>query len=56
MATRRIFHSQNNHIRLEEALESIISDENDDVEYDMVLVLPNPDILSDDEEGDEDDL
>lgn len=56
MSKRRVFTSQNNYARLDEALESIMADENDDVEYDLVLLPPDPAIVSDEEEGNEDDL
>lgn len=42
--------------KLDEALESILADENDDVEYDVVLLPPNPVVVSDEEERNEDDL
>lgn len=53
MANRNVFTSYN---RLEEALESILADESNDEEYDMVLVPPDPAVESDEEEGNEDNL
>ncbi|CAG5054238.1 unnamed protein product [Parnassius apollo] len=56
MTDRHVFTSQNNYARLEEALESIVSDENNDAQYDVFLLPPDPAIVSDEEEGNEDDL
>ncbi|CAH2097715.1 unnamed protein product [Euphydryas editha] len=53
MANRNVFTSYK---RLEEALESIMADESNDEEYDMVLVPPDPAVVSDEEEGNEDNL
>lgn len=53
MANRNVFTSYK---RLEEALESILADESNDEEYDMVLVPPDPAVVSDEEEGNEDNL
>jgi hypothetical protein len=53
MANRNVFTSYK---RLGEALESIIADESNDEEYDMVLVPPDPAVVSDEEEGNEDNL
>ncbi|KAJ2948736.1 hypothetical protein O0L34_g7996 [Tuta absoluta] len=56
MSKCRVFTNHNNYARLDEAVESIMADENDDVEYDLVLLPPDPAIVSDEEEGNDDDL
>ncbi|KAF5276968.1 hypothetical protein FQA39_LY18527 [Lamprigera yunnana] len=42
--------------KLEEALEAVLTDENDDVEYDLVLLPPDPAVVNDEEEDNDDDL
>ncbi|CAG5052038.1 unnamed protein product [Parnassius apollo] len=56
MANHCVFSNQNNYSKLEEALESILAGEDQDVEYDVVLLPPDPATVSDEEEGNEDDL
>ncbi|CAG5052214.1 unnamed protein product [Parnassius apollo] len=57
MTDRHVFTSKNNYARLEEILESRVADENDDVQYDVFLLPPDPAIVIDEEEeGNEDDL
>lgn len=51
----RVFTSENNYSKLEKALESIITKE-DDAEYDLIVLPPEPSAVSDDKEGNEDDL
>lgn len=53
MSNPRVFTSQNNYAKLEEA---IIADENDDTEYDVLLLPPDLAVVSDEEEGNDDDL
>lgn len=54
MANRRSFASHNNYSRLEEAVEAIMAEENDDsMEYDVILVPPDPALVTDEEEGNE---
>lgn len=52
MSSRR----ENNYVGLEEAIESIMCDEENNSEYDILLLPPNPAVVSDEEEGNEDDL
>lgn len=56
MAYPRVFTSKNNYAKLEEAIEAVIADENDDVEYDVLLLPPELAVVSDEEEGNDDDL
>ncbi|CAG4959076.1 unnamed protein product [Parnassius apollo] len=56
MANRCVFSNQNNYSKLEEALESILAGEDQDIEYDVVLLPPDPATVIDEEEGNEDDL
>ncbi|CAG5027118.1 unnamed protein product [Parnassius apollo] len=56
MANRCVFSNQNNYSKLEEALESILAGEDQDVEYDVVLLPPDPATVSDEEKGNEDDI
>ncbi|KAL3278154.1 hypothetical protein HHI36_013497 [Cryptolaemus montrouzieri] len=55
MAHRRIFLPQNNYFQLEEAVNFIIAEEDDNA-YDFLIVPADPDAITDEEEGPEDDL
>ncbi|KAL3266965.1 hypothetical protein HHI36_011114 [Cryptolaemus montrouzieri] len=55
MAHRRSFSLQNHYFQLEEAVNSIIAEENDNA-YDFLIVPPDPGAITDEEEGPEDDL
>ncbi|CAH2084691.1 unnamed protein product [Euphydryas editha] len=55
--TKRSFNVAHEYRGLGEAIESILNDEEDtDVSYDIVAIPPDPSVLTDNEEGDEDDV
>ncbi|KAJ8720582.1 hypothetical protein PYW08_006047 [Mythimna loreyi] len=56
MSHRFCLSSQNDFLRLEQAVESIIAADDDDTEIDLIVVPPDPAFVSDEEEGGEDDL
>lgn len=54
---KRSFNVRNDYQELEEALENILAEDDDpDVSYDLVAIPPNPSVLTDEEEGDEDNI
>lgn len=56
MASRRVFTRENYFERLEEAIEAIMNEDSGDTEYDVLLLPPEPAVVSDEKEGDDDDL
>ncbi|CAG4937083.1 unnamed protein product [Parnassius apollo] len=56
MTNRCVFSNKNNYSKLEEALQSILAGEDQDVDYDVVLLPPDSATVSDEEEGNEDEL
>ncbi|KAL3289903.1 hypothetical protein HHI36_023288 [Cryptolaemus montrouzieri] len=55
MAQRRSFSIQNHYFQLEEAVNSIIAEEDDNA-YDFLIAPPDPGAITDEEEGPEDDF
>lgn len=55
MSTRQFEVSDNYH-GLQEAVDAIMAEEDSDVEFDIVALPPEPSILTDEEEGDEDNI
>ncbi|KAL3267920.1 hypothetical protein HHI36_007058 [Cryptolaemus montrouzieri] len=55
MPHRRSFLLQNHYFQSEEAVNSIIAEEDDNA-YDILIVPPDPGAITDEEEGPEDDL
>lgn len=53
--TRRVFSGGNEYHGLQEALEAVM-DEDDGAEIDLVVIPPEPSVLTDEEEGDEDNI
>lgn len=57
MANRYTFTRNKNYFGLEEAIQDIISQDNeDDATYDVFMLPPNPGVITDEEEGGDDDL
>ncbi|XP_017491141.1 PREDICTED: vacuolar amino acid transporter 4-like, partial [Rhagoletis zephyria] len=56
MAHRKIFKGQKDFLPLQEAVDWIMENEDNDSEYDILVIPPDPAIVSDEEEVNEDDL
>ncbi|KAL3282180.1 hypothetical protein HHI36_005374 [Cryptolaemus montrouzieri] len=51
MSRRRSFSASNNYLGLEEAKNSIEEDSDDGFEYDLAIIPPEPSVVTDEEEG-----
>ncbi|XP_022818327.1 piggyBac transposable element-derived protein 3-like [Spodoptera litura] len=54
--SKRVFTKSNDYKGLEDALAALVSDSDDGEEYELVTIPPEPSCLTDEEEGDEDEL
>ncbi|CAG4979648.1 unnamed protein product [Parnassius apollo] len=54
--SRKIFSGTNSFIGLEEAIEAVTTDSDDDREYDLAIIPPDPSVVTDEEEGSDQDI
>ncbi|XP_013193343.1 piggyBac transposable element-derived protein 3 isoform X2 [Amyelois transitella] len=56
MSRKQTFSASNNYRGLEDAIHDIIEDSDDGLEYDLAIIPPDPSIVTDEEEGFDEDL
>lgn len=56
MTHRNTFRGQNDFLRLQEAIEQLMENDDIDAEYDILVEPPDTAFISDEDEGNEDDL
>ncbi|CAG5046060.1 unnamed protein product [Parnassius apollo] len=54
--SRKMFSGTNSFTGLEEATEALTADSDDDLEYDLAIIPPDPSVVTDDEEGSDQDM
>ncbi|KAG7305050.1 hypothetical protein JYU34_010506 [Plutella xylostella] len=54
--SRKIFFHENSFRGLQEAIEAVLEDSEDDREYDLAIIPPNPSVVTDEEELSDEDM
>ncbi|CAK1592870.1 unnamed protein product [Parnassius mnemosyne] len=54
--SRKMFYGSNSFIGLEEAIEAVTADSDDDRAYDLAIIPPDPSVVTDEEEGSDEDM